>query len=157
MKIDKKHMGLILVSFIALSFNSHFAQAAKKTKEILQPSKVYAFKKTERGYTPLTQIKDSSIVVKKTGVRIDRKNIYIGGYIVNTSKKAVQQVRVYPTFVSIPNDFEKLSYHLNHDELNIAPSETRRFVIMRPISDVKALLENNIPIAENCILNCRVL
>jgi len=157
MKIDRKHMGLILASFIALSFNSHFAQAAKKTQEILQPAKVYAFKKTSTTLVPLAEVKDSPVVVKKTGIRIDRRNLYIGGYVVNTSDKTIPQVRIFPTFVSKPQNSVNLSHQLNHDELNLSPKETRRFVIMRPISEVKALLENNVPISENCVLNCRLL
>ncbi|MBP7635102.1 hypothetical protein KBA41_13120 [Candidatus Ozemobacteraceae bacterium] len=157
MKIDRKHMGLILASFIALSFNSHFAQAAKKTQEILQPAKVYAFKKTATAYVPLAEVKDLPVVVKKTGVRIDRRNLYIGGYVVNTSNKTVSHVRIFPTFVSKPRNSANLSAQLNHDELNLSPKETRRFVIMRPISEVKTLLENNVPVAENCVLNCRLL
>lgn len=157
MKIDRKHMGLILASFIALSFNSHFAQAARKTQEILQPAKVYAFKKTPTALVPLAEVKGAPIVVKKTGVRIDRRNLYIGGYVVNVSDKAVPHVRIFPTFMSTPKNSVNLSHQLNHDELNLSPKETRRFVIMRPISDVKSLLENNVPVAENCVLNCRLL
>ncbi len=157
MKIDRKHMGLILASFIALSFNSHFAQAAKKTQEIMQPAKVYAFKKTSSALVPLAEVKGAPVVVKKTGVRIDRKNLYIGGYVVNTAEKTVPHVRIFPTFVSKPKNSAHLSDQLNHDELNLSPKETRRFVIMRPIADVKPLLENNVPVSDNCVLNCRLL
>jgi hypothetical protein len=157
MKIERKNLGLLLVSFIALSFNSHFAQAAKKTQEILKPAKVYAFKKEGNNLTPLADIKTNSITVMKTGVRIDRENVYIGGYIVNSSDQAVSHVRVFPTFLTKISDTEKLTELLNHDELNVGAHEIRRFVIMRPISDVKYLLEHNIPLSENCILNCRLL
>lgn len=157
MKIDRKHMGLILASFIALSFNSHFAQAARKTQEVLQPAKVYAFKKTSTSLVPLAEVKEAPVVVKKTGVRIDRRNLYIGGYVVNTSDKSVPHVRIYPSFMSRPRNSATLYNHLNHDELNLSPKETRRFVIMRPIAEVKSLLEDNVPVAENCVLNCRLL
>lgn len=155
MKVSKKHIGLILASFIALSFNSHFAQAAKKTSELLAPGKVYAFKKTELGYVPLPEVKDSSLVVKKTGVRLDRQNLYIGGYVVNSSPTPVRQVRIFPTFATSLRNSERLARILFHDELCVKPGETRRFVIMRPISQVKDLLRHNIPLEENCILNAR--
>ncbi len=158
MKVERrKNLGLLLVSFIALSFNSHFAQAAKKTQETLRPGKVFAFKKEGKAYTPLQEIKASPIIVKKTGVRVDRQNVYIGGYIVNSSDQPVNHVRVFPTFVVNPAEVKKFTELLNHDELNIGAREIRRFVIMRPISEVKTLLENNIPLTENCILNCRSL
>jgi len=157
MKIERKNLGLLLVSFIALSFNSHFAQAAKKTQDTLRPGKVFAFKKEGKSFTPLPEIKASPVIVKKTGVKIDRENVYIGGYIVNASDNPVTHVRVFPTFVTKPPDAEKISELLNHDELNIEAREIRRFVIMRPISEVKKLLENNIPLSENCILNCRLM
>ena len=150
-------MGLVLVSFIALSFNSHFAQAAKKTTEIFKPSKVYAFKRDGQTYTPLQEVKTSPIIVKKTGVRMDRTNIYIGGYVVNSSEKAVNHIRIFPTFMTKPSNADKLVEQLVHDELNVGAREIRRFVIMRPIAALKPLLENNLPITENCILNCQVL
>lgn len=157
MKIERKNLGLLLVSFIALSFNSHFAQAAKKTQDILKPAKVYAFKKEGNTLTPLADVKTSPITVMKTGVRIDRENVYIGGYIVNSSDQQVNHIRVFPTFMTKLSDSQKLTELLNHDELNVGAREIRRFVIMRPISDVKFLLENNIPLSENCILNCQLL
>lgn len=157
MKIDRKHLGLIVASFIALSFNSHFAQAAKKTQEILKPAKVFAYKRAGEVYVPVKEETKLPAVVKKTGVRMDRANVYIGGYVVNTSDQAIPHIRIYPTFVSLPPNSIQLSDKLNHDELNLSPRETRRFVIMRPISEVKILLEQNVPISENCILNCRVM
>lgn len=157
MRLSKKHVGLILASFIALSFNSHFAQAAKKTQDILAPAKVYAFKKTNQGYVPLTEVKDSSLVVKKTGVRLDRQNVYIGGYLVNSSGKPIRHVRVFPTFLSSTRNSDALTRALHHDELYVNPGETRRFVIMRPINQVKDLIRHNIPLEDNCILNCREL
>ncbi len=157
MKIDRKNMGLVLVSFIALSFNSHFAQAAKKTQDILKPAKVYAFKRDGQAYSPLQPVKPLPITVMKTGVRMDRQNIYIGGYVVNSSSQPIQHVRIFPTFVTKPQNSDKLTDQLIHDVLNLNPGELRRFVIMRPIAQVKNLLENNVPLAENCILNCQVL
>ncbi|MFZ2959871.1 MAG: hypothetical protein WA705_23580 [Candidatus Ozemobacteraceae bacterium] len=157
MKIDRKNMGLVLVSFIALSFNSHFAQAAKKTQEIFRPAKVYAFKLDGEKYTPLAQVKASPVTVKKTAIRFDRSNMIIGGYVVNSSDRPVNHVRIFPTFLNGPADVDKLTERLNHDELNLAAKELRRFVIMRPIAEMKTLLESNIPIADNCILNCQVL
>lgn len=157
MKIDRKHLGLIVASFIALSFNSHFAQAARKTQDILQPAKVFAYKRAGEVYLPVRPEAPAAVVVKKTGVQIDRRNVYIGGYVVNTSEKEIPHVRIFPTFVSPPGNASQLSDKLNHDELNLRPKETRRFVIMRPISELKPLLEQNVPIAENCILNCREL
>ncbi len=157
MKLKKKHLGLVLASFIALSFNSHFAQAAKKTQELLQPSKVYAFKRVGNNLTPLSEVSEGPVLVKKTGIRIDRNNVYIGGYLVNTSDKPVTQVRIFPSFLRLPTNAIHLSDRMNHDELNLSPKETRRFVIMRPIADLKSLLEFNVPIHDNCVLNCRVL
>ncbi len=155
MKIDRKHLGLIAASFIALSFNSHFAQAAKKTQEILKPAKVFAYKRAGEVYLPVAPEQAAAVVVKKTGVQIDRRNVYIGGYVVNTTDREIPHVRIFPTFVSQPANSQQLSEKLNHDELNLLPQETRRFVIMRPIAEVKPLLEQNVPITENCILNCR--
>lgn len=157
MKIDRKNMGLVLVSFIALSFNSHFAQAAKKTQELFRPTKVYAFKLEGEKYKPMGNVQTSPVTVKKTAIKVDRERIFIGGYLVNSSEKAINHVRVFPTFLNRPTDADKLAERLNHDELHLGPKELRRFVIMRPISEVKTLIENNIPIAENCILNCQVL
>ncbi|MBF0545453.1 MAG: hypothetical protein HQM08_13515 [Candidatus Riflebacteria bacterium] len=157
MKFNGKNLGLVAVSFIALSFNSHFAQAAKKTSEILQPSKVYAFKREGQKITPLPDVRTSPVSVKKTLITFDREKIYIGGYIVNASEETINHVRIFPTFLNQPKDTEKLSEKLNHDELEIRGKELRRFVIVRPIAEVKSLLENNIPIVENCILNCRLM
>jgi len=157
MKFDRKHLGLILASFIALSFNSHFAQAAKKTQEILKPAKVYAYKRAGEVYVPVREEKLAPAVVKKTGVRMDRSNVYIGGYVVNTSEDSISHIRIFPTFMSQPPNSKQLSDKLNHDELNLSPRETRRFVIMRPISEIKVLLEQNVPISENCILNYQVM
>jgi hypothetical protein len=157
MKIDRKNLGLVLVSFIALSFNSHFAQAAKKTQDILRPAKVYAFKRAGNVYAPLQECTNLPIVVKKTGVRVDKEHVYIGGYIVNSSDKPIHHVRVFPTFVTKPSEAEKVSDTLNHDELNLGAREVRRFVIMRPVSSVQKLLDKNIPLQENCILNCRMM
>jgi hypothetical protein len=153
MKVDKKHLGLIVASFIALSFNSHFAQAARKTQDALQPSKVFAFKRVGDQYVPLPEAKQSRVVVKKTGVTLDRRNVYIGGYVVNSSNEPIPQVRIYPSFATKTTNDNRLAESLFHDVLNLAPRETRRFVIMRPISTVRELLEQNVPLAENCILN----
>lgn len=158
MKLKRKNFGLLLVSLIALSFNSHFAQAAKKTGEIFRPAKVFAFKKSgQTSYTHLKEVADFPLAVKKTGIRVDRNNVYIGGYIVNSSKNAYPHVRIFPTFKTQLSNANQLSGLLVHDELNIAGGEIRRFVIMRPINTVKELLENNIPLSENCILNCRTM
>ena len=157
MKINRKNMGLVLVSLIALSFNSHFAQAAKKTQEIFTPTKVYAFKKQGDHLTPLPEVRANPVVVRKTAIRFDRENVFIGGYLINSSDKSINHVRIYPTFLNQPSQAEKLAERLNHDELHLAGKELRRFVIKRPIAEVKGLLESNIPIAENCILNCRVM
>ncbi|MBF0410670.1 MAG: hypothetical protein HQM10_25220 [Candidatus Riflebacteria bacterium] len=148
---------MVLVSFIALSFNSQFAQAAKKTQEIISPKKVYAFKREGTKYIPLPESKSSPVAVKKTLITFDREKVYIGGYIVNSSNETINHVRIFPTFLHQPENSEKISEKLNHDELYLKGKELRRFVIIRPISEVKTLVENNIPITENCILNCRLL
>ncbi|GAB4267813.1 MAG: hypothetical protein Kow0029_02610 [Candidatus Rifleibacteriota bacterium] len=154
MKVNKKHFGLIIASLMALSFNSHFAQAAKKTTEALQTAKAFAFKKVGKKYVRLPEVKANPVVVKKTGVRIDRKNVYIGGYVVNTTDQVVKHLRIFPTFADNSLNNTKLVNLLKHDEKELKPGETRRFVIMRPVSDVAPLLANSIPLSENCILNC---
>jgi hypothetical protein len=154
MKANKKHFGLILASLMALSFNSHFAQAAKKTTEALQTAKAFAFKKVGKKYVKLPQVQASPVVVKKTGVRIDRKNLYIGGYVVNTTDQKVERLRIFPTFADSRLNRSRLVNILKHDVKNLEPGETRRFVIMRPVSDVVPLISNHIPINQNCILNC---
>lgn len=155
MVVNKKHFGLIIASFIALSFNSQFVQAARKTSEIFTSGKAYAFKKVGQEYIRLPQISPGSALVKKTGVRIDRNNIYIGGYAVNTSEREIKKLHIYPSFADQNLNKSNLANIMLHTEDNIAPSETRRFVIMRPISQVAPLLSHNIPLQDNCILNCR--
>ena len=157
MKVNKKHFSLILASFIALSFNSHFAQAARKTKEILRPTKVFAFKKVGRKYVRLLEVEPQAVVIKKTGIQFDRKNMYIGGYVVNTSNQLIPHVRISPSFVSHPRNSSQLKINLEKDLLNLQPQETRRFVIVRPIEEVKALLEHNVPLAQNFVFNCEAL
>ena len=157
MKVNKKHFSLILASFIALSFNSHFAQAARKTREILRPTKVYAFKRVGKEYVRLPEVSTESVVVKKTGIRLDRKNLYIGGYVVNTTDKLVRHVRISPTFVSHPRNSSQMKRDLEKDLLNLRPKETRRFVIVRPLSEVKPLLEHSVPLTQNFVLNCEEL
>ncbi|MDD3149019.1 MAG: hypothetical protein PHD82_17130 [Candidatus Riflebacteria bacterium] len=154
MKVNKKHFGLILASLMALSFNSHFAQAAKKTTEAFKPGKAYAFKKVGNEYIRLPQVTPGPVVVKKTGIRIDRNYVYIGGYVVNTSDKVIQHLRIFPSFADSSLNTSKLVTRLNHDEKNLAPKETRRFVIMRPASELAPLLNHDIPLNDNCILNC---
>lgn len=154
MKVNKKHFGLILASLMALSFNSHFAQAAKKTSEALKTSKAFAFKKVDGSYVALPEVTANPIVVKKTGIRIDRKNIYIGGYVINTTENVVNHLRIFPTFADRTLNSGELTTMLRHDEKNLKPGETRRFVIMRPVADVAPLLSNHIPLNDNCILNC---
>jgi hypothetical protein len=154
MKVTKKHFGLILASLMALSFNSHFAQAAKKTSEAFRPAKAFAFKKVGKKYVKLPEIKAGPVVVKKTGVRIDRKHIYIGGYVVNTTTRNINHLRIFPTFTETALNTGELVNKLNHDIKDLAPRETRRFVIMRKVSEVAPLLSNSTPIKENCILNC---
>ncbi|MCK9457595.1 MAG: hypothetical protein BWY02_01534 [bacterium ADurb.Bin157] len=154
MKLNNKHTGLIVASLIALSFNSHFAQAAKKTVDAVKPATAYAFKKVGSEYVQLPQVEAADIVVKKTAVKVDRNNVYIGGYIVNTTDKPIKHVRIFPTFADSSLNVAHLVEQLNHDELNIEPKETRRFVIMRPASKVAPLLAHNLPLDENCILNC---
>lgn len=154
MKVNRKHFGLILASLMALSFNSHFAQAAKKTTEAFKPGKAFAFKKVGNEYVRLPQVSTGPAVVKKTGVRIDRNYVYIGGYVVNTSDKVIQHLRIFPSFADTSLNTSKLVDKLNHDEKDIAPKETRRFVIMRPIAELAPLLSHNIPLNDNCILNC---
>jgi hypothetical protein len=139
---------------MALSFNSHFAQAAKKTTEALQTAKAFAFKKVGEKYVQLPQVVASPVVVKKTGVRIDRKNLYIGGYVVNTTDQVVKHLRIFPTFADSTLNNTELVNLLKHDEKDLKPGETRRFVIMRPVSDVAPLISNHIPLTDNCILNC---
>lgn len=154
MKVNKKHFGLILASLMALSFNSHFAQAARKTSEALQSGRAFAFKKINGNYVQLPEVMANPVVVKKTGIRIDRKNIYIGGYVVNTTDQVVKHLRIFPTFADQTLNNTQLVQMLKHDEKELQPGETRRFVIMRPVSDVAPLLSNHIPLNENCILNC---
>lgn len=155
MKVAKKHLGLIMASLIALSFNSHFAQAARKTREMLQPGRVFAFKRVGKEFVMLAEEQNTPLVVKKTAVQLDRKNIYIGGYVVNASDRAVSHARIFPSFVTRMRNPHKLSELLVHDEKDLSPREIRRFVIVRPIAKVKELLESNLPVDENCILNCR--
>jgi len=155
MKVNRKHFGLILASLMALSFNSHFAQAAKKTTEAFKPGKAYAFKKVGKEYVRLPQVTPGAVVVKKTGIRIDRNYVYIGGYVVNTTDKAIDHLRIFPSFADTSLNNSKLVEQLNHDEKNLAPKETRRFVIMRPVAELAPLLSHNIPLNDNCILNCR--
>lgn len=154
MKVNRKHFGLILASLMALSFNSHFAQAAKKTTEAFKPGKAYAFKKVGKEYVRLPQVSPGPVVVKKTGIRIDRNYVYIGGYVVNTSEKVIQHLRIFPSFSDSNLNNSKLAKQLNHDEKNLASKETRRFVIMRPASELAPLLTHDIPLNDNCILNC---
>ena len=156
MKINKKHFGLMLASLMALSFNSHFAQAAKKTTEAFTTSKVYAFKKVgDNTYAPLQEVKAENVVVKKTGVKIDRTNVYIGGYIVNTTDKTIPHIRIFPTFMDGRFSKSNLVDNLTHDELDLAPKEIRRFVIMRPASQLAPLLTTSVPFNDNCILYCK--
>ena len=146
----------MLASLIALSFNSHFAQAAKKTTEVFKPSKAYAFKKVGNNqYSPLKEVTAEDVVVKKTGVKIDRTNVYIGGYLVNTTDKNIPHIRIFPTFADSKFTSSQFVDNLTHDELNIAPKEIRRFVIMRPASELAPLLSNNIPFNDNCIFYCK--
>ncbi|HMM61172.1 MAG TPA: hypothetical protein PKC25_13685, partial [Candidatus Rifleibacterium sp.] len=121
---------------MALSFNSHFAQAAKKTTEAFKPGKAYAFKKVGKEYIRLPQVSPGPVVVKKTGIRIDRNYVYIGGYVVNTTEKAINHLRIFPSFADASLNNSKLVEQLNHDEKNLAPKETRRFVIMRPVAEL---------------------
>ncbi len=156
MKINKKHFGLMLASLMALSFNSHFAQAAKKTTEAFTPSKVYAFKKVGNNtYAPLNEVVAENVVVKKTGVKVDRTNVYIGGYIVNTTDKVIPHVRIFPTFTDGQFETKQFVENLSHDEVDLAPKEIRRFVIMRPANELAPLLNTSIPLNDNCILNCQ--
>jgi hypothetical protein len=156
MKVNKKHFGLMLASLIALSFNSHFAQAAKKTTEVFTPTKAYAFKKVgDNQYTPLPEITPENVVVKKTGVKIDRTNVYIGGYLVNTTNKTIPHIRIFPSFTDGRFSTSKFVDALTHDELDLAPKEIRRFVIMRPAAQLAPLLSTTIPFNDNCILYCR--
>lgn len=155
MKINKKHFGLMLASLMALSFNSHFAQAAKKTTEAFTPAKAYAFKKVgENQYAPLKEVTAENVVVKKTGVRIDRTNVYIGGYVVNTTDKTIPHVRIFPTFSYGNFEHSKYVEQLSHDEVDLAPKEIRRFVIMRPAAELAPLLTTSVPFNDNCILSC---
>lgn len=157
MKVAKKHFGLILASLIAMSFNSHFAQAARKTGEMISTSRVYAFKRVGEVYEALEQIEANPLVIKKTAVQVDRKNLYIGGYIINTSGRVVPHVRVYPSFMGSVRNKNRLVEVLTHDERNLKPGEVRRFVIVRPVTRVRELMESNLPVEENCILNVREL
>lgn len=157
MKIDRKHMGLLVVSFIALSFNSHFAQAARKAPNILEPAKVYAFKKQGTAYHLQPEVAPIPVTVKKTSIKVDRQNLYIGGYVVNSGKDAIQQVRIVPRFHTDTEVTRRMSEQLQHDELNLKAGETRRFVIMRPIDQIKQLLEENMPLEDKCLLSCRVM
>lgn len=156
MKINKKHFGLMLASLMALSFNSHFAQAAKKSTELFTPSKAYAFKKVgDNQYAPLNEVVAENVVVKKTGIRIDRTNVYIGGYIINTTDRTIPHVRIFPSFSDGRFEQKNFVEKLSHDETNLAPKEIRRFVIMRPASELATLLSTSVPFNDNCILNCR--
>lgn len=156
MKINKKHFGLMLASLMALSFNSHFAQAARKTTEAFSTSKVYAFKKVGNNmYAPLKEVKAENVVVKKTGVKIDRTNVYIGGYLVNTTDKTIPHIRIFPTFMDGRFSQSNLVENLTHDEIDLAPKEIRRFVIMRPASELAPLLTTSVPFNDNCVLYCR--
>ncbi len=156
MKINKKHFGLMLASLIALSFNSHFAQAARKTTEALKPSKAYAFKKVgDNQYAPLREVQAENVVVKKTGVTIDRTNVYIGGYLVNTTTKRIPHIRIFPSFMDSRFATSRYVDNLTHDELDLAPKEIRRFVIMRPAAELAPLLSTSVPFNDNCILYCR--
>lgn len=156
MNLNTKRFGLILASLIALSFNSHFAQAARKTTQALRPARAWAFKRiNEHEYVKLQQVDPEAVVVKKTGVRIDRRNIYIGGYIINTTDDVIEHVLVYPTFVDNRLNDSHLARVLKHEEVSLAPNETRRFVIMRPVSETRELVAHNIPLEQNCILNAR--
>jgi hypothetical protein len=139
---------------MALSFNSHFAQAAKKTTEAFQPARAFAFKKVGKSYVRLPEVKPGSVIVKKTGVRIDRKNLYIGGYVVNTTDKEINSLKIFPTFAESSLNQSQLVNLLNHNIKNLQPHETRRFVIMRKVSEVGPLLSTTVPLTENCILNC---
>ena len=156
MKVNKKHFGLMLASLMALSFNSHFAQAAKKTTEVFAPSKAYAFKRVgENQFAPLREVTAENVVVKKTGVKIDRTNVYIGGYIVNTTDKTIPHVRIFPSFADSRFSTTKYVDNLTHDELDLAPKEIRRFVIMRPASELAPLLSTSVHFNDNCIFYCR--
>ena len=156
MKVNKKHFGLMLASLMALSFNSHFAQAAKKTTEVFAPAKAYAFKRVgDNQYAPLREVTAENVVVKKTGVKIDRTNVYIGGYIVNTTDKTIPHVRIFPSFADSRFSTNRYVDNLTHDELDLAPKEIRRFVIMRPASELAPLLSTSVPFNDNCILYCR--
>ena len=154
MKVNKKHSGLILASLIALSFNSHFAQAAKKTVKMLKPARAIVFAKVKGGYIRLHEVKANDVVIKKTGVRIDRENVYIGGYAVNTTDKVIPHVRIFPEFKDNSCNSDKFINLMTHDIVNLQPHETRRFVIMRKASEVEPILAKNIPLAQNCILSC---
>ena len=106
----------MLASLMALSFNSHFAQAARKTTEAFTTSKVYAFKKVGNNmYAPLQEVKAENVVVKKTGVKIDRTNVYIGGYLVNTTDKTIPHIRIFPTFMDGRFSQSNLVENLTHD------------------------------------------
>lgn len=154
MKVNKQHFGLILASLMALTFNSHFAQAAKRTAQLFKPARAAAFTKVNGKYVRLPEVKPGDVVIKKTGVRIDRKNIYIGGYVVNTTNKEITHVRIFPEFKDKSTNNKKFASLLTHDILNLRPHETRRFVIMRKASEVAPILARNIPLSQNCILNC---
>ena len=155
MKTKYKRFGLILASIMALSFNSHFAQAARKATDAFRPATAYAYRRVGQQYVQLDQVEAESTVVKKTGVRVDRRNIYIGGYVINTSDKPINHLRIYPTFADSSLNRDELIEVFNHDEFNLKPGETRRFVIMRSVSDANELLSHHIPIDQNCILNTR--
>jgi len=75
--------------------------------------------------------------------------------VVNTTEKAINHLRIFPSFADTSLNSSKLAEQLNHDEKNLAPKETRRFVIMRPVAELAPLLSHNIPLNDNCILNCR--
>ena len=146
----------MLASLMALSFNSHFAQAARKTTEAFTTSKVYAFKKVGNNTdAPLQEVKAENVVVKKTGVKIDRTNVYIGGYLVNTTDKTIPHIRIFPTFMDGRFSQSNLVENLTHDEIDLAPKEIRRFVIMRPASELAPLLTTSGPFNDNCVLYCR--
>lgn len=152
-KFEYKNISLLIVALIALSFNSHFAQAAKKTQELVLPAKVYAYKLQGDVYVPVKPVNVGNVVVKKTKVLYDNKNVYIGAYIVNCSNKEIKKVKIIPSFVNAPKDVESIIANLTHIENNLKPKETRRFVIIRPINEIKSLLDMNISISNNCVLN----
>ncbi|NLM16737.1 MAG: hypothetical protein GX221_03340 [Candidatus Riflebacteria bacterium] len=156
MKLREKHIGLIIIALIALNFNSQFAQAARKTTSSIRFGKAYAYKKVGDNLVPLPEVKAERVIVKKTAVEVGKKNVYIGGYIVNTSDETIRHVRIFPKFADckLENSAE-LENRMTRDELNIKPREIRRFAIVRPASEIEPLLNHRIPLEENCILYSR--